>query len=88
MNGNPYMDILHLMRKHGAKVNSPSLLLGEVVSVSPQPFIIKVNGIHIDKDNLLISSSVGLLSVGDTLAIMPMDNRQTFVILCKVVNVS
>jgi hypothetical protein len=82
---NPYIELIELMRKHGSAVNSPSIMLGEVVQVTPK-VIIKLAGIQIDKDNFLMAEHINNLSNGDRLAIMPTFDRQTFIILARVVS--
>jgi hypothetical protein len=54
MQENPLKMIIEVMRKEGSKFNPPSVLLGEVLNPPPE-LIVKVNGIQIDKDNILVS---------------------------------
>jgi hypothetical protein len=138
MNSNPYTEIVDMMRAEGAKKNSPSVLLGEVVSPMPN-LIIKLGGMQIDKRNILIAdcllgdyqrqysidgdisfsdtncgttsteeshshdiasldvetehteegtiSFTDSLQSGDQLAILPTDDRQKFIVLCRVVSI-
>lgn len=50
---NPYSDMVKLMQQHGAKLNPPSIQLGEVLSSSP--LTVKTGDIQLNKNNLLIA---------------------------------
>ena len=50
---NPYTRLLELMQKNGAALNPPSILLGEVISVSP--LVISVGDTEVDNDNIYIA---------------------------------
>ncbi|KNF10053.1 protein of unknown function DUF2577 [Gottschalkia purinilytica] len=86
MKNNPYSTMLGLMRKHGTIDNPPSLTLATVSSSTPLK--IKVSGVEIDTSNILIGEHVikeKPLNTGDTVAIVPSNDRQTFIVLAKVV---
>lgn len=54
MQGNPYSQIIEIMREKGADRNPPSIQIAEVVSPPPN-LIIKIGDLQIDKDNILIA---------------------------------
>jgi hypothetical protein len=100
------------MREEGAKLNPPSIIIGEVIS--PQPtLVIKADGIQLDKEDVLVADYllkdftrqiqttaldpelwsntsqikfVESLNAGDKLAIMPTIDKQTYIVICKVVS--
>jgi hypothetical protein len=51
---NPYSGIINLMKTHGAADNAPNIMLGEVLTVSPN-LTIKAGDLQLDKDNLFIA---------------------------------
>lgn len=53
MKKDPYVEILMMMQKEGAKSNPPSICLGEIVSVSP--LRIKVDELILEPDDFLIA---------------------------------
>lgn len=86
----PFAKLLGMMREEGGAYNPPSILLSEVVTA--EPLTIKVGELQIDRDNLLVADYLlnntemwnGLVA-GDLLAVMPTEDRQTFIILARVV---
>lgn len=94
MDKNPYTEIIDVMRQQGKAFNPPSILIGEV-SAPPPDLKIKIGNIQIDKDNILVADRsifyyfnyVGDYAIkpGDRLAIMPTQDMQTFIVLCRVV---
>lgn len=102
MRDNPFNQLIQFMREEGGYYNPPSILLAEVVNPSPLVIKIG-DDLQIDRDNLRVAdyllanytrqTSAGTitftdtLQVGDTLAVIPTEDRQTFIVLCKVVDV-
>lgn len=81
---NPYSKIIQQMKKQGKTVNSPSIQIGRVVS--PKPLTVQIGDLQIDMDNILISDCIkDELIKDDGLAILPTSDRQTYIILAKVV---
>jgi hypothetical protein len=96
-----FSKILQLIRKQGAYHNPPSILIGEVTSLTP--FKVKTGDLELDNEHLLVADQllrpavsgspgtydyttiVQTLSVGDSVAILPTEDLQTFIVLCKVV---
>lgn len=49
----PFLEMINVIKNKGAAFNPPSIQLGTVIS--PEPLVIKLGGIQIDKDNILIA---------------------------------
>ncbi len=66
-----------------------AFVLGVVVSW-PSPKHIRADGDVHDEDDLLVDARLALgdLAVGDTVLMAPIEDRQRYVILCKVSGVS
>ncbi|WP_249332922.1 DUF2577 family protein [Zhenhengia yiwuensis] len=87
---NPYTGLLNIMQEQGKKYNPPAVCIGKVIQ--PQPLQIKTGEMVLYQEDILISSVlVDLnnrpinLERGDLLALMPTENRQYYIVLCKVV---
>lgn len=79
--------LVDFIREQGKKHNPPSILLGTVVHAPPS-LVIGAAGIQLDGDDLYVASDLmkaDELNMGDTVALMPMEDRQKFIVLCKVV---
>ena len=71
------------MQEQGRKSNPPSICLGEIISVSP--LAIRTGDLKLDSDDLLLSTTVSDdQRQGDLVALFPTENRQTYIVLCKV----
>jgi hypothetical protein len=82
---NPYSELLNLMREQGAKYNPPTIQLGRVISATPLKIII--GDLQLDKSDIYINDSIkSSLIIGDLVAVLPMEDRQKFIVLCKVVS--
>lgn len=49
----PYVSIIGTVRQEGSKFNPPSIDIGVVIS--PNPLIIAIPGLQLNKDNLLVA---------------------------------
>ena len=79
---NPYSEMIDLMRVQGASYNPPSIKIGTMLSSN----VLKVGELQVNKRNLLINEYwVSKLNTGDSVAVLSTDDRQKFIILCKVV---
>ncbi|CAH0121054.1 MULTISPECIES: DUF2577 family protein [unclassified Paenibacillus] len=79
--------LVEFIREQGKKYNPLPMMLGEV-SALPPSLKIKAAGIELEPDDLLAAADllvVDALRIGDTVAVMPMQGGQTFIVLCKVV---
>ncbi len=126
MKENPYSKMIEIMQKESANTNPPITQIGKVIS--PQPLIIEVGDLQVDKDNILIADyllqnykrkikvpesettgetaesnshkhdvvKVGInevevtfldtLKQGDRLAVWPTEDKQTYIIVARVVD--
>lgn len=81
---NPYTGLLNIMQEQGKKFNPPTICLGEIISVSP--LIIRTGDLELDSEDLLLSTTLSDNQVqGDLVALFPTENRQIYIVLCKVV---
>lgn len=83
---NPYAEMIKIMREEGQKHNPLPVMMGEVVSTSP--LLIKTGGLQLDSDNLLICQGSGYqyFLPGDRVVLLPMLDKQTFILIDKVVS--
>ena len=79
----PYVEILKHMQKQGSKLNPPSVQIGVMISSN----VLKIGDLQLDKDNLLIADYLvsSNLKAGDAMAVILTDDRQTCIILARVV---
>lgn len=85
MQGNPYSGIIKLMQQQVNEQIPVSFRFGQVKSVSP--LTITISKTDQDGNNLLKNADVGELHSGDNVLLIPFDNDQKFIVLCKVVGV-
>lgn len=72
------------MQEQGRKYNPPSVCLGEIASINP--ITIKTGDLELDNEDLLISITIkDNPQQGDLVALLPTENRQTYIVLCKVI---
>ncbi|WP_333861731.1 hypothetical protein [Clostridium sp.] len=78
----PYVELINIIKKRGSDNNPPAIQLGTMVTST----IVKVEDLQIDGDNLFVDEYwKGKLNSGDIVALLAMENRQTYIILSKVV---
>ncbi len=85
MEDNPYSKILSLIKRQTGEQIPTVFRFGTVLSAVPLK--IEVSNTVQEGSDLLKSSSIGELFSGDTVLLVPLDEDQRFLILCKVVNV-
>lgn len=91
MQDNPYTTLVKTMREEGSAYNPPSLNIGEIISPLGN-LRVKVNGLILDKTDLLIaedlvhSSKFIDLKKGDKVLVFPTEDNQTHIIVSKVVS--
>lgn len=81
MKNNPYADLLNII-----KDNSPqpaSINLGVVLS--SDPLRIKIGDLVLYRENLLVNVDIKNLLINDTVATIPIENGQKYIVLAKVV---
>lgn len=85
MEDNPYSKLLALVREQADGQIPTTFRFGTVVSAAPLK--IEVSNTVQTKADLLKSNSIGELHSGDTVLLLPFEEDQRFLILCKVVGV-
>lgn len=93
---NPYSEIINMMQVQGGKSNPPNIKIANVVHVEDTidkllDLKIEVDDLSIDKDNIYISDHLtkgnGTLSVNDLITVIPTTDKQSYVVLSKVVRI-
>lgn len=85
MQGNPYSAILKLMGDQGEERIPEPYYIGKVESVNPLSVSFS-NTVQKGSD-LFKNANIGELFSGDTVFLVPINDNQQFIILCKVVSV-
>lgn len=78
MKENPYSSILNTVKQDNNANNG--VMIGNVIS--PNPLIIQIGDLQIDKDNILIAYSL-TLNKGDKVAVFSTQDKQTYIILAR-----
>ena len=85
MEGNPYVSLVNTIRNDN-KYNFPAnYRLGTVVSALP--LTVDVAGNVQEENDLLKSDTIVNFAKGEQLLLIPVDDEQKYIIICKVVNV-
>lgn len=85
MQENPYSGILRMIGDKAAGQIPAAFRYGTVKSVSP--LVVTVSKTDQSGNDLLKNADLGELHIGDSLLLVPMDNDQKFLILCRMVSV-
>jgi len=85
LQNNPFTSLVNVIRDDNKRQIPAYYRLGTVLSVNP--LIIDVAGNSQDKDELLKNELISNLEVGDNVLLMPIEDEQKYIILCKVVSV-
>ena len=80
---NPYSGILNMLRTEARGQVPASFLFGKVKSTDP--LIVTVSKTDQSGSDLLMNAGVGKLETGDSVLLIPLENNQKFLVLCKVV---
>ena len=78
MKENPYSLILGTLKQDNNTSNG--VTIGNVIS--PNPLVVQVGDLQIDKDNILISHGLNLVK-GDKIAVFPTQDKQIYIILAR-----
>lgn len=84
MEDNPFTTFISQMREDMLQLIPVFYRLGEVRSISP--LAVEVAGTIQDKDALLINGDITKLTPGDQVLLIPIEEEQRYIILCKVVS--
>lgn len=79
----PYSGILKMFREEARGQIPASFLFGEVKSADP--LVVTVSKTNQSGETLLKNASLSVLQPGDSVLLLPLENNQRFLILCKVV---
>lgn len=82
---NPYSGILNMCREEARGQIPASFLFGEVKTVNP--LVITVSKTDQTGSSLIKNAAIGELKAGDSVLIVPLENNQRFLVLCRVVGV-
>ena len=80
---NPFVTIAATMRQQAESVQPVGMSFGTVVS--PAPLRISVRGLEVTAEKMEKNFSLGTLYAGDRCLMLPLEEAQRWVILCKVV---
>ena len=58
-------------------------MIGRVVNTNP--LSISIDELFLDREDLMVSENIKGFNRNDTLAMVPTENRQKYIVLCKVV---
>lgn len=85
MEDNPYSMLLNIIRGDAADRQAPSFFIGTVIK--RDPLQIDVAGLTQDKTTLRINYSIrNSLGKGDEVLLLPYEDQQRFIAICKVVS--
>ena len=85
MEDNPYTKLLSLVKEQAAGQIPVTFRFGNVMSAAPLK--VEVSSTVQSAQDLLKSGSLGELHAGDSVLMIPLEENQRFLILCKVVPV-
>lgn len=85
MADNPFISVVSAMRDDNRAQLPAGYRFGTVTSADP--FRAAVSGLEQDADVFLKNSQITGFGVGDRLLLLPIDDEQRYIILCKVVSV-
>ena len=92
MEDNPYFKLAEML-KHQASSSKGDLTLGKVITAPDEdnpdrPLIVAVGGTLQEREDLLLNTELDPLgfAAGDQLLMLPIDEAQRYIIICKVVS--
>lgn len=85
MNDNPFVSLVSAIREDN-KMQTPAYFRIGIV-ISNEPLRVSVGGAIQEDDSLIKNSMLTYFEVGENLFLIPMDDEQRYIILCKVVSV-
>jgi len=85
MEGNPYVELVNTLRKDVQENYPVAYRFGTVKSINP--LRIETGGTIQENFDLLRSNTVVDLNIGDSVLLLPVEDQQRFIILCKVVSI-
>lgn len=85
MDNNPFSNIVDIIRKDNKSQIHDHYRIGNVISIDP--LRVDVAGAIQDKDSLIKNSEITSFQSGESLLLIPIEDEQRYIIVCKVVNV-
>lgn len=85
MEDNPFAAIVKTMREDNKAQIPVSFRLGTVISTIPVK--VDIAGIVQEEKDLLKNSLINFLNTGDRLLLIPIEDEQRYIIICKVVGI-
>ncbi len=85
MEDNPYVELLQMMRQQGKSQIPVTIRFGTIISANPLK--VDVGNTVQEKDDLLKNADIGELHSGDTVLLVPIEDNQRHIIICRVVGV-
>ena len=82
MENNPFVPVIQAF-KDGTKMPA-AYRIGTVISITP--LTIDVAGTNQDQDDFLKNDILVTFEIGDQLLLIPIDDEQRYIIVCKVVS--
>lgn len=79
---NPYNGILNIIKQQNNS-SSSAVVIGKVINTNP--LSISIGELFLDSEDLMVNENIKGFNRNDTLAMVPTENRQRYVVLCKVV---
>lgn len=85
MDDNPFSNIVSIIRDDSKRQTHAHYRIGSVISVDP--LRVDVAGAIQDKDTLVKNSQITNFQSADVLLLIPIEDEQRYIIICKVVSV-
>ena len=81
---NRYNGILNIIKQQN-NTSSSAVVIGKVVN--DNPLSISIGELFLDSEDLMVNENIKGFNRNDTLAMVPTQNRQKYIVLCKVVSI-
>ena len=79
---NPYNGILNIIKEQN-NTSSSAVVIGKVINTNP--LSVSIGELFLDREDLMVNENIKGFNKNDTLAMVPTENRQKYIVLCKVV---
>ena len=80
---NPYNGILNIIKQQNNS-SSSAVVIGKVKSTNP--LSISIGELFLDSEDLMVNENIKGFNRNDILAMVPTENSQKYIVLCKVVS--
>ena len=79
---NPYNGILNIIKQQNNS-SSSAVVIGKVINTNP--LSISIGELFLDSEDLMVNENIKGFNMNDTLAMILTENRQKYIVFCKVV---